>query len=56
VVSGVNLPMVLAFLNKAQQLNFERLPSELAARARWRSSPSTQTSSRTHVAQARPDR
>jgi mannose/fructose-specific phosphotransferase system component IIA len=34
VVSGVNLPMVLAFLNKRNEVNFERLPSELAARGR----------------------
>jgi mannose/fructose-specific phosphotransferase system component IIA len=34
VVSGVNLPMVLAFLNKRNEVDFERLPSELAARGR----------------------
>jgi mannose/fructose-specific phosphotransferase system component IIA len=34
IVSGVNLPMVLAFLNKRNEVNFERLPSELAARGR----------------------
>jgi mannose/fructose-specific phosphotransferase system component IIA len=34
VVSGVNLAMVLAFLNKRNEINFERLPSELAARGR----------------------
>jgi mannose/fructose-specific phosphotransferase system component IIA len=34
IVSGVNLPMMLAFLNKRNEVNFERLPSELAARGR----------------------
>ena len=34
VVSGVNLPMLLAFLNKRNDVNFERLPSELASRGR----------------------
>lgn len=34
VVSGVNLPIVLAFLNKRNEVNFERLSSELAARGR----------------------
>jgi len=34
VVSGVNLPMLLAFLNKRTEVNFERLPSELASRGR----------------------
>ena len=34
VVSGVNLPIVLAFLNKRNEVNFERLASELAARGR----------------------
>jgi mannose/fructose-specific phosphotransferase system component IIA len=34
IVSGVNLPMLLAFLNKRNDVNFERLPSELASRGR----------------------
>jgi mannose/fructose-specific phosphotransferase system component IIA len=34
VVSGVNLPIVLAFLNKRNEVNFERLASELASRGR----------------------
>jgi mannose/fructose-specific phosphotransferase system component IIA len=34
VVSGVNLPMLLAFLNKRNEVSFERLPAELAARGR----------------------
>lgn len=34
VVSGVNLPMILAFLNKRSEINIERLPSELASRGR----------------------
>lgn len=34
IVSGVNLPMLLAFLNKRTEINFERLPSELASRGR----------------------
>ena len=34
VVSGVNLPMLLAFLNKRNDVNFDRLPSELASRGR----------------------
>ncbi len=34
IVSGVNLPMLLAFLNKRTETNFERLPSELASRGR----------------------
>lgn len=34
IVSGVNLPMVLAFLNKRNEVSFERLPAELAARGR----------------------
>ena len=34
VVAGVNLPMVLAFLNKRNEVNFERLPAELVARGR----------------------
>ncbi len=34
IVSGVNLPMILAFLNKRTEINFERLPSELASRGR----------------------
>jgi mannose/fructose-specific phosphotransferase system component IIA len=34
IVSGVNLPMILAFLNKRSETNFERLPSELASRGR----------------------
>jgi mannose PTS system EIIA component len=34
VVSGVNLPMLLAFLNKRTEINFERLPAELASRGR----------------------
>ena len=34
IVSGVNLPIVLAFLNKRNEVNFERLPSELASRGR----------------------
>lgn len=34
IVSGVNLPMLLAFLNKRNEVNFERLPSELASRGR----------------------
>ena len=34
VVSGVNLPMLLAFLNKRSDVSFERLPAELASRGR----------------------
>ncbi|MCI0451397.1 MAG: hypothetical protein L0Z51_03270 [Candidatus Latescibacteria bacterium] len=34
VVSGVNLPMLLAFLNKRADVSFERLPAELASRGR----------------------
>jgi mannose/fructose-specific phosphotransferase system component IIA len=34
VVSGVNLPMILAFLNKRTEMNFEKLPAELASRGR----------------------
>lgn len=34
VVSGVNLPMLLAFLNKRADVTFERLPAELASRGR----------------------
>jgi mannose/fructose-specific phosphotransferase system component IIA len=34
IVSGVNLPIVLAFLNKRNEVNFERLPAELASRGR----------------------
>ena len=34
IVSGVNLPMLLAFLNKRADVSFERLPAELAARGR----------------------
>ena len=34
IVSGVNLPMLLAFLNKRHDVSFERLPAELAARGR----------------------
>jgi PTS system mannose-specific IIA component len=34
VISGVNLPMLLAFLNKRTEVSFERLPSELASRGR----------------------
>lgn len=34
VVSGVNLPMLLAFLNKRADVGFERLPAELASRGR----------------------
>lgn len=34
VVSGVNLPMLLAFLNKRAEVGFERLPAELASRGR----------------------
>lgn len=34
VVSGINLPMLLAFLNKRNEVSFERLPAELAARGR----------------------
>ena len=34
IVSGVNLPIVLAFLNKRNEVRFERLPSELASRGR----------------------
>jgi len=34
VVSGVNLPMLLAFVNKRNEVRFERLPSELASRGR----------------------
>jgi PTS system mannose-specific IIA component len=34
IVSGVNLPMLLAFLNKRADVSFERLPAELASRGR----------------------
>ena len=34
IVSGVNLPMLLAFLNKRTEVTFERLPAELASRGR----------------------
>ena len=34
IVSGVNLPIVLAFINKRNEVNFERLSSELASRGR----------------------
>ncbi|HET6350401.1 MAG TPA: hypothetical protein VFH88_15095 [Candidatus Krumholzibacteria bacterium] len=34
IVSGVNLPMLLAFLNKRNEFSFARLPAELAARGR----------------------
>jgi mannose PTS system EIIA component len=34
ILSGVNLPMLLAFLNKRSEVNFARLPSELASRGR----------------------
>jgi fructoselysine and glucoselysine-specific PTS system IIA component len=34
VVSGVNLPMLLAFLNKRADISFERLPAELVSRGR----------------------
>lgn len=34
VVSGVNLPMLLAFVNKRNEVRFERLASELASRGR----------------------
>jgi len=34
IVSGVNLPMLLAFLNKRTEVAFERLPAELASRGR----------------------
>lgn len=34
IISGVNLPMLLAFLNKRNEVSFERLPSELASRGR----------------------
>jgi len=32
VVTGVNLPMLLAFLNKREDVSFEQLPGELARR------------------------
>jgi mannose/fructose-specific phosphotransferase system component IIA len=34
IVAGVNLPIVLAFINKRNEVNFERLSSELASRGR----------------------
>jgi mannose/fructose-specific phosphotransferase system component IIA len=34
IVAGVNLPIVLAFLNKRNEVRFERLSSELASRGR----------------------
>jgi len=32
VIAGVNLPMVLAFLNKRETVPFEKLPSEILGR------------------------
>lgn len=34
MISGVNLPMILAFLNKREEVPFEKLPDELISRGR----------------------
>ena len=34
LICGVNLPMLLAFLNKREEVPFERLPEELTSRGR----------------------
>ncbi len=34
VISGINLPMLLAFLNKREEISFEHLPGEIIKRGK----------------------